>query len=510
MQGSDVESDDNEEIDEDDDNKKTLKSDVDGLPEDLRMDEYDDETDMGQIATMDAYGEMEEDDDELEILDNGSLKLARMNEDEFLDEDDEDEDDLIEPSDNLLVVAMTEDDYSHLEVQILTEEGNMYVHHDIALPDFPLCLAWLDCPPFAGDSGEQKSVGNYIAVGTFGPAIEIWNLDVIDPLEPTAVLGGIDEEAQIREKKKLAKSKKSKTKNKEKNGSKFISDSHTDSVLGLSWNTVYRQALASASADKAVKIWDITTQKCSFTFNHHSDKVQAVKWNPAEAWLLATGSFDKTIGVVDCRSSTVSKSFSMTSDVEALAWDPYNPYHLYCTAEDGTVSCFDIRQSKDEKKCLYSFQAHGKTASCLSFSDRVPGMLATSSIDKTVRVWDVKDHVTEGAPPLIAYKSMNVGKLFTLQYYQDDPFMMASAGDKGMVAVWESDELAAITDHFQNRVKPVKINYNSLESDEIIDNKVVNTNNKDDETLRADIIEELGGVKNNSDAKKKKIKKKKK
>lgn len=31
---------------------------------------------------------------------------------------------------------------------------------------------------------------SYCAVGTFEPAIEIWNLDVLDPLEPTATLGG--------------------------------------------------------------------------------------------------------------------------------------------------------------------------------------------------------------------------------------------------------------------------------------------------------------------------------
>jgi hypothetical protein len=29
-----------------------------------------------------------------------------------------------------------------------------------------------------------------VAVGTFRPGIEIWDLDVLDPLEPSAVLGG--------------------------------------------------------------------------------------------------------------------------------------------------------------------------------------------------------------------------------------------------------------------------------------------------------------------------------
>ena len=36
-----------------------------------------------------------------------------------------------------------------------SEEGdsNMYVHHDIVIPAFPLCLAWLDCPLKEGEKG---------------------------------------------------------------------------------------------------------------------------------------------------------------------------------------------------------------------------------------------------------------------------------------------------------------------------------------------------------------------
>jgi hypothetical protein len=55
-------------------------------------------------------------------------------------------------------------------------------------------------------------------------------------------------------------------------------------------------------------------------------------------------------------------------------------------------------------------------------------------------------------PQLVAYKTMNVGKLFSLQYYHNDPFLLAAAGDKGMVAVWETDELVQIRERFEGRV----------------------------------------------------------
>jgi hypothetical protein len=131
------------------------------------MDAYDDEDDTRDILELDNEDDNMEDDGDVlpgmevghflsifyahrlhrissQIVDDGNRALA------YEDEDDEDqEDDEILPSDSLLLLAMTEDEYSHLEVQVLTEDGGLYTHHDILLPDFPLSLAWMDCPPYA-------------------------------------------------------------------------------------------------------------------------------------------------------------------------------------------------------------------------------------------------------------------------------------------------------------------------------------------------------------------------
>ena len=68
-----------------------------------------------------------------------------MNDDE-LDEDSSDEDDYeLRSTDAVLLAAKSQEDYSSLEVHVYNhEDGNFFVHHDIAMPTFPLCVEWLN------------------------------------------------------------------------------------------------------------------------------------------------------------------------------------------------------------------------------------------------------------------------------------------------------------------------------------------------------------------------------
>jgi periodic tryptophan protein 1 len=274
------------------------------------------------------------------------------------DEDNEREELEVLPTDNLLITAKTEDEISQLEVYVYDESSeNLYVHHDLMLPNFPLCLEWLDFspPPLSGSTDAPRPAGNFIAVGTLDPEIEIWSLDVVDPMYPDMLLGRPDlSKAHIPTPLGTGKKKKKKTKRRE-----VEAGWHVDAVLALSWNRTHRNLLASASADHTVKLWDLN--RCATpartaadrdgdeamdgpaavvggegagmairSFDKlHKDKVQSVEWNQKEPTVILTGSYDRTVRMVDTRAPDAGVGAIVGADVEALRWDPWEAHNFY-------------------------------------------------------------------------------------------------------------------------------------------------------------------------------------
>lgn len=394
-------------------------------------------------------------------------------EDEEEDDNDEENDDLeAKPFDSFIAVANTEDEFSSLEIHCYNEqEGSLYVHHDIQLPSFPLALAWSD---YAGNAAgnlyiqtgqwngsNDAYVGSYCAVGSFDPNIEIWNLDVLDPLEPTLILKG----AKVEKKKKTKKNKKNKSSSSSttttvvnddeiSGGNVRNPDGHTDAVMGLGWNFTHRNLLASSSADHTVKVWDLDDQGTVIhTFHHHKNKVQSVAWNPVEHSVLASASFDRTVAITDARegNNRVAR-YGLPAEPESFTWNHLAPETFLVAMENGYVICYDCR-SPD--KALWSLKAHDQAVNSVSLSSTAGGLLATASLDKTVKLWDIQTLAENSSssssssssassastnPALIGKKAMSIGQIFTCSFYPNNPYLLACGGSKGMLAIWDISE----------------------------------------------------------------------
>ncbi|KAK7463457.1 rRNA-processing protein [Stygiomarasmius scandens] len=369
-------------------------------------------------------------------------------------------------TDNLLVVAKTEDEISQLEIYVYEEsEENLYVHHDLMLPNFPLCLEWLDFPPASSSSNNDPSnsgFGNYIAVGTLDPEIEIWSLDIVEAMYPNSVLGRPDR-TKAHVPTPLGTGKKKKKKTKPRTAEKGY---HVDAVLGLSWNKVHRNLLASASADRTVKLWDLSQDPAINndgeggairSFDVHKDKVQAVHWNEKDPTVLLTGSYDRTIRVFDSRSPDSGVGAFLGSDVEALRWDPWHESGFYVSLENGLVLNFDVRtlpSNLDQPSpARFTLSAHDGATSSIDVNPHIKGCLVTGGTDKLVKVWNVNETDGKQNVSLVSSRDLGVGKVFSTVWSPDDPLIVAAGGSKAKLQIWDVGSNSGARKAFSAKLK---------------------------------------------------------
>ncbi|XP_067674061.1 periodic tryptophan protein 1 homolog [Haliotis asinina] len=383
----------------------------------------DEEEDIVSKYGLDDYDD--ENDEDVLISGVGGLSFYASNDDDPYvtvpkDVDSDEEDFEIKPMDNLVLACRAHKDHSFLEVYVYNEMlGNLFVHHDYLLSSFPLAVEWLSFSP------SDASTGNHAAVATMEPVIEIWNLDVVDCLEPAAVLG----------------SKKSKKKKKRPGAAQ----SHTDSVLDLSWNSVVGNVLASASADNTIALWDLADQKVVTSIRQHTDKVQAVHWHPLEAQTLLSGGFDQTARVYDCRNPEENhKTWTVQGEAEKVLWNDQSPVNFFVTTDQGIIYYMDIRH---DSKPVFTLSAHSQAVTGICLSSATKGLLVTTSSDKMMKVWDIES----GKPSMVLERNLKMNELYCVSSCPDAPFVFAFGGEKEL-KVWDIRESAAVRRRFHSRM----------------------------------------------------------
>ena len=413
-------------------------------------------------------------------LSNTGAKVQNEENDAYLrlpskvEEEEEKEELHIYPTDNLVLATRTEDDISYLDVLVYDdgagtpqgaqeEEGdsdaymekgfvrepNLYAHHDVMLPAFPLCIEWINYKVGIGEERTLDNLGNFVAVGTFDPTIEIWNLDYVEKSFPDMILGDMSY--------LLKGAKKSKKKS-------HVTSHHTDAVLSLAHNKYHRNVLASTSADTTVKLWDLSTGTAVRSMNttHSKKTVSTTQWHANEETILLTGGYDGTCGVSDVRiadSEQMTKSYHVTKgeEVENVSWGhPSKPELFFAGTDGGNVYCFDVRNQDNP---LWTLHAHDAGISSLSTNSFIPSMLATTAMgEKTVKLWKAPVD-SPGGPSMVLSRDFGVGNVLTSSFACDIEVAghISVGGVNGALKMWDLFSNKSVRKSFGSELKQVQL-----------------------------------------------------
>jgi WD40 repeat protein len=253
------------------------------------------------------------------------------------------------------------------------------------VPSFPLCVRWLDCAP------ATLGAGSFGAIATFERHIEIWDMNVAEPLRPAAVL-----------------------------------QFHEDAVPALAWNVLQRGALLSASVDARAAVWALGPCRPAAVFDVGAP-CRGAEWCPADAALFAVAA-ERGCALFDARQPHPLLAVPAAGGAEVIAWETAGERFAVGDV-GGAVALFDRRAPAAP---VLRAHAHQAAVTSLALCRAAP-VLASTGEDGFCRIWRIEDAAI--AP--IAEEHMNDGRIYASAFSPDRQTLLAVGGDGEDAQLWD-------------------------------------------------------------------------
>jgi len=192
---------------------------------------------------------------------------------------------------------------------------------------------------------------------------------------------------------------------------------HTDSVDQLCWDPNHPDTVATAAADKSIRLWDARSGKCqvielsgeniNITYKHDGSQI-------------AVGNKEDELTILDVRTLKVVKKHKANYEMNEIAWNKAGDL-FFITTGLGHIEV--VKDLEFLKPC--KLNAHTAGCYCIAM-DPLDRYFAVGSADSLVSLWNVKELLcirtfTKLEWPVRTVSFNHTGEF--IAYASEDPFI---------------------------------------------------------------------------------------
>ncbi|ODV89157.1 hypothetical protein CANCADRAFT_3791 [Tortispora caseinolytica NRRL Y-17796] len=180
-----------------------------------------------------------------------------------------------------------------------------------------------------------------------------------------------------------------------------------DGLFDLAWSELHENQIVVAGGDGAIRLFDITLKDFPIkSWKEHTREVFSVNWNMVDKTTFCSSSWDGSIKIwapnrpQSLRTLLPPSPITPSCTYQAL-YSPHDPTLLASVDSSGHLRLWDLRRPNP---MVVDINAHlGAEALTLDWNKYRPGVIATGSVDRSIRIWDIRqsrDGVSASLSPI--------------------------------------------------------------------------------------------------------------
>lgn len=206
------------------------------------------------------------------------------------------------------------------------------------------------------------------------------------------------------------------------------------------WNIT--EQLQAVNSTMLLKSYEIENKseyaKPVYTFNGHQQEGYGIDWSSVVPGVLATGDCRHDIHIWqindDCTWTVDQRPLvGHTDSVEDLQWSPNERSVLASCSVDKTIRIWDCRAPPAKACMLTCDNAHEADINVINWNRSEP-LIASGGDDGVLHIWDLRQF--QSKTPIATFKH-HTNSITTVEWHPTDSTVLATGGSDDQIALWD-------------------------------------------------------------------------